>query len=188
MADVRRVYIDSCAFIDMVKVAVGKVIDSDRESDVWHMKRLLEASRDKEVEVFTSTLTISECTHIGDDDISDEVKSNFSALLTSGQYVRLVQTTPFIGEDARDLRWRHDIRLKGADSLHVATALDRKCEEFLTTNGRLQRLGPQSKKLLIMGLRVYAGRFTQCLPEKYRQLRLGDDGKGATETAGPIVH
>lgn len=188
MGDVRRVYIDSCAFIDMAKVAVGKIIATDRESDVWHMKRLLEAGRDKEVEIFTSTLTIAECTHVGDNDISDEVKANFSALLTSGQYVRLVETTPFIGEDARDLRWLHGISLKGADSLHVATALDRKCEELLTTNGRLQRLAAHSAKLEALGLRVYAGRLTRCLPEKYRQLRLGDDGKGASDATGPSVH
>jgi hypothetical protein len=66
MAEARRVYIDSCCFIDMVKVKLGKVLNSDRELDVWHLKHLLEAHRDKEVELFTSTLTIAECSHGGD--------------------------------------------------------------------------------------------------------------------------
>jgi PIN domain len=161
----------------MVKVAVGKQVATDRERDVWHLKKLLEANRDREVEIFTSALTIAECIHIGDPDISDSVKSAFSSILTSGQYVRLIQATPFIGEDARDLRWKHGIALKGADGIHVASALDRKCEELLTTNGRLQRLGDHADRLMTFGLRVGAGRTTQCLPDKYRQLGLVDDEK-----------
>ena len=100
MADRRKVYIDSCCFIDMVKTAVGTTLAGDRVSDVWHLKRLLEANRDKEVEVFTSTLTIAECTHVGDHRPSDKVMAVFSDLLSSGQYVTLVQVTPFMAEDA----------------------------------------------------------------------------------------
>jgi predicted nucleic acid-binding protein len=177
MADVRRVYIDSCSFIDMVKVAINKEVATDRERDVWHLKRLLEAARDKELEAYTSTLTISECLHIGEPDISDEVKFAFSTLLTSGQYVRLVQPTLFIAEEARDLRWKHGLAVKGADGIHVASAIDRKCEELLTTNGRLQRLGAHADRLARLGVRLIAGRNTLCLPDKYRQLRLIDDKK-----------
>jgi predicted nucleic acid-binding protein len=177
MADVARIYIDACCFIDMVKTKVGKALASDRENDVWFMKRLLEANRDKEVEIFTSTLTLAECSHAGDEDISAAVKAAFSNFLLSGQYVRLVQTTPFIGEEARDLRWRHGIRLKGADAIHVASALDRKCVEFLTTNGRLARLTTHQTVLAKLGLNVRSGRETQCLPDKYRQLALDDEQK-----------
>jgi predicted nucleic acid-binding protein len=147
MADVRRVYIDSCGFIDMVKTNIGKSLDTEREYDVWFLKRLLEAARDKEIEIYTSTLTIAECTHGGDGEISDRIKSTFSLLLTSGQYVRLVQPTPFIATDARDLRWKYVISLKGADSIHVASAIDRKCEELLTSDGRLQRLSTHKDAL-----------------------------------------
>jgi PIN domain len=177
MADLRRVYIDSCCFIDMVKSTVGKQVAADREHDVWHLKMLLEANRDREVEIFTSTLTIAECIHVGDPDISDSVKSAFASLLTSGQYVRLVQVSPFIGEDARDLRWKHGVTLRGADGIHVASALDRKCEELLTANGRLQRLSDHADALIKLGLRVGPRRTTQCLPDKYRQLGLVDHQK-----------
>lgn len=179
MTNVRRIYIDSCGFIEMIKVEVGKQVASEREKDVWHMKKLLEANRDKEVEIFTSILTVAECTHVGEPDVSDEVKAAFTNILSSGQYVKLVQTTPFIGEDARDLRWRHGIRLRGADAIHVATALDRKCEELLTTNGRLQRLLSHEGALRNLGLRVGAGRTTTCLPDKYRQIEgFPENGKG----------
>jgi predicted nucleic acid-binding protein len=175
MVDVRKIYMDACCFIDMVKIKVGKVVTQERESDVWHLKRLLEANRDKEIEIYSSTISIAECSHAGDNDISAPVKSEFERLLMSGQYVRLVQLTPFIATDARDLRWVHGINLKGADSIHVASALAMKCEEFLSANGRLERLGSAGNTLARLGLHVRNGRHTQCLPEQYRQLTLPDE-------------
>jgi hypothetical protein len=118
MAGERKSYLDACCFIDMVRTKIGKILTKDRETDVWFLKRLLEANRDGEVEIYTSTLTIAECSHGGDGDISPTVKSELNRLLMSGQYVRLVQMTPFIAVDARDLRWNHGIALKGADSIH----------------------------------------------------------------------
>jgi len=177
MADVRKVYVDSCCFIDMVKTQIGKTLVEDREHDVWHLKRLLEAHRDKEIEIFTSTLTIAECSHGGDGDVSATVKSEFTRLLMSGQYVRLVQLTPFIAVDARDLRWVHGIALRGADAIHVASALAMKCEEFLSSNGRLNRLSDHEAALARLGLHIRNGRETQCLPEKYRQLRLAEESR-----------
>jgi len=177
MADLRKVYIDACCFIDMVKVGVGQTLTQDRERDVWFLKRLLEANRDSEVSIFTSTLSIAECTHVGETKISDGVKSQFSRLLMSGQYLRLVQMTPFIAEKARDLRWDSGINLKGADSIHAASALEMKCEEFLSTNGRFQRINAHNKALVKLGMTIRHGRNTQCLPPKYLQLELDDAAK-----------
>jgi hypothetical protein len=107
--------------------------------------------------------------------LAPTVKSEFDRLLMSGQYVRLVQMTPFIAVDARDLRWVHGIALKGADSVHVASALAMKCSEFLTSNGRLARLSLVATSLVKLGLHVRSGQNTQCLPERYRQLMLAED-------------
>jgi predicted nucleic acid-binding protein len=176
MADERRVYVETCCFIDLVKVKLGKPTEADRETDVWFLKRLLEANRDGEVHLFTSTLTIAECRHVGDNDISEEVKSQFNRLLMSGQYVRLVQMTPFIASDARDLHWVHGITgIRGADAIHIASAIDRKCEEFLTANGRLERLGKQAGPLARFGLYARRGKDTICLPTKYRQMKFEDE-------------
>lgn len=175
MSDKRRVYIDSCCFIDMVKTAVGKVLASGRDEDVWHLKRLFEANRDGEIELFTSTLTIAECTHVGEGELSDEIKSRFNRLLLSGQYVRLTQMTPFIAQDARDLRWEHGLSPKPADSIHLASALDRKCEEFLSSDGKLERISKFASELSRRGLYVKRAKDTACLPAKYRQLVLTDD-------------
>lgn len=173
MADLRRVYIDSCCFIDMVKSAIGTVL-SEREKDVWTLKKLLEAHRDREVRVFTSTLTIAECTHAGEASLSDKVRSEFTRLLMSGQYLQLVQMTPFMATDARDLRWTHGIKLGGADAVHVASALAMKCEEFLSCDAKLTRIEAQGDKIQRLGLIPRRGAATLCLPEKYRQLGLGD--------------
>jgi hypothetical protein len=176
MAEVRKSYLDACCFIDMVKTKVGKTLTTDKEHDVWFLKRLLEANRDREVALYTSTLTIAECSHGGSGDISPTVKSEFNRLLMSGQYVNLVQMTAFIAQDARDLRWNYGIALRGADSIHVASALAIKCEEFLSANGRLTRLSQHNNRLTNLGLQARNGRDTQCLPDRYRQLGL-DDGK-----------
>lgn len=178
MADLPRIYVDACCFIDMVKTEVGAKIESDREIDVWHLKRILEANRDNEVEVYTSTLSIAECQHVGEEDVSDAVKQRFSGLLMSGQYVRLVELTPFIAQDARDLRWTRNIALKGADSVHVSSALDRRCGEFLTSNGRFEKVDRYSGALSKIGLHVRRGKETQLLPSKYRQLNLEDRNNG----------
>jgi hypothetical protein len=156
----------------MVKTELGKLVTDERQKDVWFLKQLLEANRDREVELYTSTLTIAECSHGGDNDLSATVKSTFTRLLMSGQYVRLVQLTPFIAQDARDLRWNHRIALRGADGVHVASALAMRCEEFLTCNGRFSRVATHSNALVSLGLSVRNARETACLPDKYRQMGL----------------
>ena len=175
MAELRRIYVDTCCFIDMVKIDTGKSLSTSKEHDVWFLKRLLEAHRDGEIFVCTSVLTIAECTHAGDADVSVSVKSLFNRLFTSGQYVRLVQLTPFIAQDARDLRWVHGIALRGPDGIHVASALEMKCEEFLTGNGRFGRVSAQSSHFSRQGLYVKEARDTACLPAKYRQMKFDDE-------------
>src|SRR3984893_5486601 len=176
MADKSRIYLDSCCFIDMAKQEVGVTFNTDRANDVWRLKQLLQAKMDGEISAFTSTLAIAECTSV-DGSVTQKVKDIFTRLLMSGQYVVLVQPTPFIMQDGRDLKWVHGISLRGADSVHVASALDRKCDEFITTDDQAKKLIAR-KKLLAMGLRIICARETQCLPSKYRQIPLRlEDGK-----------
>lgn len=175
MADLRRIYVDSCCFIDLVKTDIGKMLSTDKEHNVWFLKRLLEAHRDGEVFVCTSVLTIAECRHAGEEDISEQVKLLFNRFLMSGQYVRLAQLTPFTAQDARDLGWVHGISgLRGPDSIHIASALEMKCEEFLSDDGRLGRVGKQSGPLSRFGMYIKQPKDTSCLPAKYRQMELKD--------------
>jgi hypothetical protein len=91
----------------------------------------------------------------------------------SGQYLQLVQVTPFIAVDARDLRWNHGIHLGGADGIHIASALEMKCEEFLSCDQKLTRVEAQGDQIRSLGMMPKRGSATLCLPEKYRQLGLG---------------
>lgn len=174
MVKLKRVYFDNTMFVDMVKVELRKPVEDGRNQDVWMARRLMEAHRDKEVQVMTSMFTIAECTHAGEGDISEDARFLIDKLLTSGDYVHLIQMTPFMATDARDLRWKYDINLKGADSFHAASALSEGCQEFVTSDGRFGRLHKHAAKFEALGMRIIHARETRCLPAKYRQITLGE--------------
>lgn len=172
MASAPHVYLDACCFIDVAKQAI-QTLPADRANDVWFLWQYLRAHEAKDVRCFTSALTIAECTH-ADGVMDQRVRDMFTRLLMSGQYVTLVQPTPFLAADARDLRWKHDIVLRGADYIHVASALSMKCAELLTTDkGILAAAG----KLKGLSLVVTPASKTQALPDKYRQEDIFKDGK-----------
>jgi len=173
VAELKRVYFDSTVFVDVVKVDLGKAVDSDRSLDVWMAKRLMEAHRDRELQVLTSALTIAECTHGGDGDVSERAQFLISKLLTSGDYVHLIQMSPFIATEARDLRWKSGINLRGADGVHAASALSERADEFITTDGRFDRLHIHKTAFEQLNPRIVRARDSTCLPAKYRQLDLG---------------
>ncbi len=161
-----RIYLDSCCFIDLAKIKIGKTV-TGREQDVWVLQKLLEAAGNEEVALYTSTLSIAECTH-ADGVVDNEVKEYFSKLLTSGQYVMLLQPTVFIAEDARDLRWKHKISLRGSDLIHIASAMERKCHEYLT--GEFQTKSPEDKvKIEKLDLSIRRPGESLYLPNHYRQ-------------------
>ena len=164
MADKPRVYLDSCCFIDMVKQSIGDP-DPTRSSDVWFTQKILEANAEGDVLAYTSVLSIVECTH-ANANMDQTVRELFTRFLTSGQYVALVQPTPFIAIDGRDLRWRHGITLRGADYLHIASGFAVKCTEFLTTDAKIIS---QSPKLEAIGMRALPPSQTLLLPDHYRQ-------------------
>jgi predicted nucleic acid-binding protein len=179
MAD-DRLYVDSCCFIDLAKESIG-TLPQERANHSWYIWKLLEANKDQELEVYTSTLTIAECTH-ADGNMDQRVRDLFTRLLMSGQYVRLVQPTPFVAADGRDLRWRHGILLNGADYIHVASALAVKAKEFLTTDDRILREGT---KIGALGLRIVMPALTALLPDRYRQGELLDDKIAILRTPSP---
>jgi predicted nucleic acid-binding protein len=167
MADVPRIYVDAAPFIDLVKVKVGVGIPDDQQKDVWVLDRVLQAARDGLLEVFTSTLSIAECTHVDDPARLDAAKPFFMGVLASGRSgVRLIQTTLSVVERARDLRWLHQVSLKGADAVHVASALHVRCDEFFTGDGRIHR---HAEALAPLGTRILKPGETRLLPAKYLQ-------------------
>lgn len=158
---------DSCCFIELALQTTGRH-ETNREDDLWHLKELLNASSDGEIEVLTSTLSIAECAH-AKGDVSDDVKSLFKRFLTSGRYIFLVQDSLLVAERARNLRWVHGLALSGADSIHIASALELKCDEFLTWD---ERLHANATALDSLALPVRVPRNTSYLPDAYRQQRI----------------
>jgi len=80
--------------------------------------------------------------------------------------VYLIQESVLVAERARDLRWVHKITLRGADSVHVASALEMQCIEFVTTDEKIHK---QNDILRPLGLCVVYPHETTLLPDEYRQ-------------------
>lgn len=163
-----KAYIDACPVIDLVKHRLRIESKDDRQKDAWFTDRLIQAAKLQKIELFTSTLTIAECTHVGDPDKNKESQPFFLGVLASGKSgFALVQPTVTIAEKARNLRWIHGLALKGADAIHVASALAMKCDEFITTDdkGLLKR----AEVLDALNLRVCRPSDTRILPPELLQ-------------------
>ena len=150
-----RIYIDSCYYIDVVKGRRSGTLDPDRQAHISVVERLLQRALDGHIEIWASTLVVAECLSIGRDaDVPESVRAEFEGLLTAGKPVKIHGVDLFVVERARDLRWVHGINCGGgADGIHVATALELGCREFLTAN---RRRGPLNvaPELEQLGLRV----------------------------------
>jgi predicted nucleic acid-binding protein len=174
---VPNLYFDSCCFIDMVRASVLDISAEGRDKEVWFYRNLLEASKNNEVNVYTSYLTVAECWCIKDDKdavfLTDEVRRLFDSILLSGRAgVTTVLPTKIIIDYARNLRWERAIALRPYDSLHVATAIEMECSEFITTDVKTFNKGENISRLLSLGLRVISGSDTRYLPAHYLQEHL----------------
>lgn len=170
-----RIYADACCFIEMVKLERGVPIPAEnsvtREADRWFFRRLCDASRDGAISLVTSMLSIAECVHINEEPTpADETRALILDFLSSGSVVSLVEADIFVMERARDLRWKDDVRLGGADSIHMATALLDGCAEFLTLEKKIEKskVATSMPKLQKLGLSVVRPSQTNCLPNEYR--------------------
>jgi len=169
-----RLYIESSPIIDVIKGRLSIGLTPDRENDLWHTEQCLRSALAGEIEVVTSMLTIAECRRAKQDQpATEEMKRILRSVLTSGKVFSLAEVTQMIAERARDLEWENDINLKGADAIHIATALKTGCKEFFTSDGR----GPlkNADKLLALGLKVIRPAQTLLLPSNYKQGKLNHE-------------
>jgi hypothetical protein len=169
-----RVYFDSCGYIDVAKGRHG-VSDEHSQAELPFLEGLLLAAHDGLIEIWTSSITIAECLTIeaSVDEVPEAVRETFRSLLMGGSPVRINAADVFVAEKARDLRWQGIRCGGGADGLHVATALDLGCEEFITTNSKRGPLqGETPARLAKLGLRVIRPHQTTVLPPQYRPKEL----------------
>lgn len=170
-----RIYVEATCLIDAAKVEIKGVTSirdypDRRHQDTWVIQQILRAARAKDLEACTSTLSIAECCHIGEKPPGETVKRLFESVLLSGRCLKLVESDVFVCEEARDLIWEHGMSLKGADAIHVASALVANCEELLTTDEGI--LKQAAAITAAIGLTVLHPSATQLLPDAYRQGQL----------------
>ena len=168
-----RIYLDACYYIDVAKGRLSETLDPGRDEHIPFVEGLLLAAADGKIEIWGSTLILAEC--LGTDKenatVPEHVQQQFVSLLSSGSVVKLSAVDFFIAERARDLRWVDGIHCGGgADAIHVATALELRCEEFITTN---RKRGPLNTvavaKLAALNLRVIEAPQTSVLPSRYQK-------------------
>jgi hypothetical protein len=160
-----KIYFDACVIIDMAEYeATGKVQDS-RETGVWVCRQALRAARDGKMEVFTSIISIAECVGLkGPGPVNPKAKAFLEGLLLSGKSgIRSVASTMSIMRKARDLRWVHEIGMKGADSIHVSSALSVGCDEIWTGDRGIKN----KSTLLTLGLLALKPNDSKLLPPDY---------------------
>ncbi len=167
-----KIYIEACPLIDMAEHKATGTAKGGRELDVWFCKQALAAALADKIQVYTSMLSVSECTSIGPNLPSPpaEVKRFLDMLLMSGKSgITMVSLRQIIAVRARDLRWASEINVKGADAVHIATAMEMKCDELWTQDGGIWK---RSAEIAQLGLRVIRPRDSKILPEDYRHPEL----------------
>ncbi len=86
-----RVYIDSCYYIDVAKGRHSATLDPGRDLHLPFIEKLLLAADAGDVEIWASTLVISECLSLEPQEqmVSEDVQRTFTSLLTAGSVVKL---------------------------------------------------------------------------------------------------
>jgi len=180
MGQPHKIYVESCSLIDMAKHKARLMLNdvasvrAQRENNVWFLKRILEAARKGDLLVYTTSLSITECTQIqaGVPAPPQEIQDFFNMLLCSGTSgIITVQPIQKIQVDARNLKWADGINLKPMDSIHIATAQHMECAEFITTDSGIYK---NRDKLAQPKMAIIQASETKLLPSKYRQ----DDFEG----------
>ncbi len=163
-----RIYCDANPIIELAKLAKG-THEPRRERDLWFLKQMLRAAENGEIELYTSSISVAECVAAGDD-CGPDVQEFFIGVLTSGRMFRLVQDSIFVAEHARDLRWNHNLRLKGADAIHVASALEAECEELISWDADMNNSRSIEKVAILqkLGIKVILPGQSSLLPSFYK--------------------
>jgi predicted nucleic acid-binding protein len=181
VSDLPRIYADANIITELGLFGRGWH-KKEREHDIWYVRQILQAGQDGHLEVYSSSITLSECAHLKDNSdpnnlkavMDEKVQEFFKNLLSSGTLVKLVQDSIFVAEKARDLMWEHNLVLKGMDAIHVASALDADCKEFLTWDSDMasEKAAQKIATLKGLGMKVITPSQSAILPPQYAQSQL----------------
>jgi predicted nucleic acid-binding protein len=126
---VQRLYTETAPLIYYVE---------ENPSYVAKMDAIIEAIEDRPIEAVSSVITLTEVltrpAKLGNTRLEREYRD---ILLHSGGF-RLLTITARIAESAAALRARYNLRTP--DALHVAAAIDVRCDAFLTNDTGIKRV------------------------------------------------
>lgn len=86
----------------------------------------------------TSPITLAECIFYPYKQNNEQLAAQFRHLLIQGPHTQFMPTTDVIADQSAQLRARYNLGF--ADAMQVATAIDAKCDVFLTNDIKLQRV------------------------------------------------
>ncbi len=154
---------------------VSEGVPAEEEVDAWFCRKLVESSRKGDLVLYTSLLTLAECLHVGhtrkgDRNVPEKARDLFDRLITSGNSgITAIEPSIFVIRRAVDLSWVDKINLSPFDGIHIASALEVGCKEFLTGDMKLINRG--KKRLAGLGLNLLLPSQTELLPAEYRQIK-----------------
>jgi len=175
-----RIYIDTCCIIQHVKGAIEEK-DGFSKRDLDYIQMILKAAQKGDVELVTSSVTVTECLHTGDSkNIPEDTKRLFNSILTSGRIIILKHPDLFVVERARDFCWEDGIGIKPIDSIHLASAIETGCKEFWTGD-RLGGSEGNKRNLLFenYGIKVILPSESKLIPSDYKQMGMFEKEKKA---------
>lgn len=159
-----KIYFDTCPFIEVAKGHFGQPQTQERAVEAAACRSLLDAARKGEITIITSALTLAEAVHVGQNPVPEDVRKYFARLILSGRDgVLVADPSPFIVERARDMAWDHGILGRAMDRIHLATALETACVEFISVDGKLaQRVAPG----LFPEIKIVSAASSSMLPDR----------------------
>lgn len=134
----RRVYWDACVFLHYIEGTQEwmPILDALLE----------EASESKGLVIVTSSVSITEVAFAQAErsgkSLDPKIEAAIDALWNDRSAVTLVEVNEIIAREARRLLRRaveSGRHLKPMDAIHLATAVNRRVDDFHTTDGRLQQ-------------------------------------------------
>lgn len=121
----KRLYWDSCVFIDRIARTAGR-IDA--------LEQITDAATGGDIIIVASTLCIAECYKIKESLDSWSVQKKLINDFFDNPWIELVQVDSVVAEKAQEIS--RDFGIKPPDAIHIATAILRKAEEFQTYDGK----------------------------------------------------